>query len=79
MKVTITLDEMAREPKPWPCATFANTMAVLMARKGLRMRPSVAPKPEDLLPPWRIDEDRSTLAVSIWQGDTQPPETGKEE
>lgn len=69
MKVTISRDEIVREPPPWPRASYENTVAVLMARKGLRLRPSFDPKPDNLLPPWQVEEDRGTGTITIWQGD----------
>lgn len=69
MEVTISRDEILREPPPWPRATYENTVAILMARKGLRLRPSVDPQPADLLPPWRAEEYRDTRAITIWQGE----------
>ncbi len=68
-RVTISNAEMIQEPNPWPGATYENRLAVLMTRKGLRMRPSVDPKPEDLEPPWHIEENRDAMSFVIWQGE----------
>ena len=71
MKITISRGELMKEPPPWPRATYENMVAVLMARKGLRLRPSFDPRPCDLLPPWKVEEDPATQVITIWQGGGQ--------
>ena len=67
MKVVISELEVISEPHPWRGASSDNVIAVIMARKGLKLKPSVDPKPKDLMPYWRIETDPLLRHVTIWQ------------
>lgn len=67
--VTITRQELLREPAPWPGAPFEAAVVALMVRKGLKFRPCFCPTPYDLLPPWRVEQDALQEQFTITQGD----------
>ncbi len=66
-KVVISEFEVMSEPQPWPGASLDNVAAVIMARKGLRLKPSVDPAPKHLLSYWRIEPDPMSRQITVWQ------------
>lgn len=64
--VVITVADMLRVDR-WPGMTVSNAIAIAMQNKGLKMRPSFDPKPEDLLPPWRMEQCIGTEVFAVWQ------------
>ena len=53
--VTVTRREIASEPSPWFGASRENVLALLLARKGIRFKPSVDPTISDMRAPWHVE------------------------
>lgn len=53
--VMVTREELISEPSPWFGASQSNIMALLLARKGIRFKPSVDPTISDMRTPWHVE------------------------
>jgi hypothetical protein len=71
----VTALEIMRSEQPWSGASPENVAAVILMRRGIRFRPSVAPTLEDILPPCRINRASDNGDLTVWQGPQEIPGT----